>query len=82
MMCGVSVSTTSVCVGLLAVVREQPADDRQIAQAGNAFHDRPLVVANQAGEQVRLAVAQPDRRGDLAVAERRQPAEPGPGAGS
>ena len=61
--------------GLLAVVREQPPDDRQIAQAGNAFHDRPLVVANEAGEKVRLAVAKPDRRGDLAVAECRQPAE-------
>ena len=31
------------------------------------------------GQHVRLAVAQPDDRVDLAVAERRQPAEPGPG---
>ena len=76
MMCGVSVSTTSVWSSL-SVLREQPADNRHVAQAGDSFHERPLVVANQAGEQVRLAVAQPDRRRDFAIAERRQPAEPG-----
>ena len=42
---------------LLAVVREEAPDDREVAQARNPSSDRPLVVANQAGEQVGLAVA-------------------------
>src|SRR6187397_3192381 len=43
---------------LFPIPREQPADDRYIAQAGNPFHERPLVVANQTREQVRFAVPQ------------------------
>ena len=74
---GVSVRTMSVsCVSRFGV-GEQPADDRQVAQAGHALEHAALVVANQAGEQVRLAVLQPDHRVDRAVAERRQPAEAG-----
>ena len=59
-------------LALLVVLREQPSDDRQVAQAGDAFERRPLFVANQPGEQVGLAVAQADRRVDVARAERRQ----------
>src|SRR5438477_9743071 len=35
----------------------------------------PYTTLFRSGEQVGLAVAQPDRRRDLAVAERRQPSE-------
>ena len=69
---GVSISTTSVCLRLLVVLREEAADDRQVAQAGDAIERRPLFVADQAGEQVGLAVLQPDRGVDVARAERRQ----------
>ncbi|PYR66070.1 MAG: hypothetical protein DMF88_17665 [Acidobacteria bacterium] len=55
------------------VAREEAPDHRHVAQSWDPFQRRPLVVADEAGEQVGLAVAQPDRRRDLAVAERRQP---------
>ncbi len=42
---------------------------------GDAFECPALVVADQAGQQVGLAVLQPDHRVDLAIAERGQPAE-------
>ena len=76
-MCGVSVRMMSVCVRLGLVVREQPADDRQVAQARDAVQRAPLVVADEPGQHVGFAVAQPDHRVDLAIAERRQTAEAG-----
>ena len=60
-------------------MREQPADDRHIAEARNAGQDQPFVVADEPGEHVRLAVFQPDDGADGAVAERRQAAEARPG---
>jgi hypothetical protein len=53
-------------------VAEQPADDREVAQPRDPFQRRPLVVADQAGQHVRLAVAKADGRLDVACAERRQ----------
>ena len=44
---------------------------------GTPSSDRALLVANQAGQHVGLAVLQPDHRVDRAVAERRQAAEAG-----
>jgi hypothetical protein len=46
---------------------------------GNAGERLALLVTNQAGEHVGFAVAQADRGVDLAIAERRQPAEAGAG---
>ena len=72
---GVSVRMMSVSCVSLRVVREEAADDREVAQPGNAGQHRALVVANEAGEHVGLAVLQPDHGVDRAVAERRQIAE-------
>ncbi len=74
-MCGVSVSTMSVSCDSAPVAREQPPDEREIDQPRDAREHRALVVADQSGQHVRLAVLQPDRRGDFTIAERRQPAE-------
>jgi hypothetical protein len=41
---------------LFARVREQPSDDRRSLSPGTPSSTSPLVVANQAGKQVRLAV--------------------------
>ena len=54
---GVSVRMMSVSCVSRPVVREQPADDRHVAQAGHARQHPALVVADQAGQHVRLAVA-------------------------
>ena len=65
-------------VGLLrflAMIREQPPDERQIAQSRYSREHRALVVADQSREHVRFTVPQADRRRDLAVAEGRQAAE-------
>src|SRR5438093_7383350 len=64
-------------LGRLLIVREQTADDRDVAETGHALQRRALIVANQPGEHVGLALAQPDDGVDLAVAERREPAESG-----
>ena len=74
-MCGVSVRMMSRLGGLDPVVREQPADDREVAQPRDAVEHAPLVVANQPGQHVGFAVPQPDHGVDLAIAERRQVAE-------
>ena len=69
-------------VGLLrlaAVVREQSSHERKVAQPGHPFEHAPLVVADQARQQVRLAVLQADHGVDLAIAEGGQPAEAGAG---
>ena len=74
---GVSVRTMSVsCVSRRLCANSRPTSGRSL-RPGHAFEHAPLVVANQARQQVRLAVLQPDHRVDLAVAERRQTAEPG-----
>ena len=76
MMCGVSVRMMSVCVGRSsACARTAGRCSGMSLSPGMPSSDLPLVVADQAGQHVRLAVAQPDDRVDLAVAERRQAAE-------
>ena len=67
-----SVCVVSVCV----CAKSWPTSGRSLSP-GTPSSTRPLVVANQAGEHVGLAVPQPDDRVDLAVAERRQAAEAG-----
>ena len=60
-------------------MREQPSEQRDVTQSRHALEGVALVVANQSCQHVRLAVAQADDCIDLAVAERRQPAEAGAG---
>ena len=60
-------------LGLVLVLREQPPDERDAREAGQAGEPLPLVVEDEPGEHVRLAVAQADRRVDGAAVEGRQP---------
>ena len=72
-MCGVSVRMMSVCCDSLRLLANSRPIRREVAEAGHAGQDGALFVADQAGEHVGLAVLQPDGRGDLRVAEGRQP---------
>ena len=56
---GVSSMTMSVCVISVVVGREQLVQDREPHQAGQTLQRLAVVLAQQAREQVRLAVAQP-----------------------
>ena len=72
-MCGVSVRTMSdSCTSLRLLANSRPISGRSL-RPGMPGHHRALFVADQAGEHVGLAVLEPDRRGDLAIAEGRQP---------
>ena len=76
MMCGVSVRMMSVCcvVSVRECANSRPTTGRSLSP-GIPSSDAPLVVADEAGQHVGFAVPQPNHRVDLAIAERRQPAE-------
>ena len=59
-MCGVSVRMMSVCSVVFWLCANSRPTQRDVAQPGNAVERPALVVANQAGQHVGFAVAQPD----------------------
>ena len=60
---------------LITGMAEQMANARQVAQPGNAVPCAALVVADQTGEHVRLAIPQSNLRLDFPVTEGWDPAE-------
>jgi hypothetical protein len=63
-------------LGLTTVVREQSADEWEVAEPGDAFEHTTLVVSDQASQQVCLTVLQANDRIDFAIPECRQSTEP------
>ena len=71
-MCGVSVRTMSDSwASLRLLANRRPINGRSL-RPGKPGHHRALFVTDQTGEHVGFTVLEPDRRRDLAIAERRQ----------
>ena len=54
---------------------EQSTNQGQVAEPRDTFEHLTFVIADETGEQVRLAVLQPNDRVDFAISKRRQVAE-------